>query len=153
MEELREAREETERVRREGGAFDLRAGEVEGMRGGGEGDGVGAGKSRAMEKRKREMEERRKMLDAKRRKVIKGDDTSSESVPTFEARAGGETIPAPTPADPFAALETKSKTKTKFEGKGKGKGKAVGPDADAADADDFLAELEKEMFSGSGKGR
>ena len=157
MEELKDAREETERTRMETRAVDLRPGETEGMRGGLEGDGVGT--SRAMEKRKRELEERRKLLDAKRRKVAKSDTyiILPKSVPTFEARAGGvedhkhevlilpnvsRTIPSPVPrpADSFAVLQTKVE--------GNEKGEAV-----SNAADDFLAQLEKDILNSDGMGR
>ncbi len=55
MEELRQARHETEMTRQELGAVDLKAGEVEGMQ-----EAPNALRSRAIEKRKRELEERRK---------------------------------------------------------------------------------------------
>ena len=55
MEELKMAREETEKTRQETGAVDVRPGEVEGMKDvSGNGGTVGV-KSRAMEKRKREL--------------------------------------------------------------------------------------------------
>jgi len=71
MAELKASREETTRIRQESGAADVRPGEVEGMR---EGDdsgtsASGAARSRAMEKRKREIDERRQMLEAKRKKT------------------------------------------------------------------------------------
>jgi hypothetical protein len=78
MEELKVSREETTRIRQEFGAEDVRPGEVEGMREG-ESSGTsaaGASKSRAMEKRKREIDERMQILEAKRRK-LRGDETDS----------------------------------------------------------------------------
>lgn len=151
MEELKEAREETERTRMEAGAIDVRPGETEGMRGELEGDG--AGKSKAMEKRKRELEERRKMLDAKRRKVTKGDTVLPKSMLTFEAQSGGvedhkhdvslpnvsSSSPARRPADPFAVLETKVEEN--------------GGNTVSNAADDFLAQLEKDILSSSGMDR
>ena len=70
MEELRQASVETEKTRAEAGAVDLRPGEVEGMRVGEEDESTPgpSTKSRAAEKRKREIDERRKLLEAKRRK-------------------------------------------------------------------------------------
>lgn len=163
MEELKGAREETERKRREGGAIDLRPGEAEGMKD----DEVVTltGKSKAMEKRKRELDERRRMVDAKRRKVKGGAEAEAPGpiiapstaeggiIPTFEARDEGKsvTFQAPLPTftaaaslDPFATLEAQ------VERKDKGKSKASLPTA----ADHFLAELEWEMSNGTrGKGR
>ncbi|KAJ7637716.1 hypothetical protein DFH06DRAFT_1002281 [Mycena polygramma] len=75
MDELKSARDETERTRKEAGAVDIRPGEVEGMQ---DSDSAATGKSRAMEKRKRELEERRKLLDAKRRKLTTGQGQHSE---------------------------------------------------------------------------
>jgi len=68
MEELKNAREEIGKTRAGFGAVDLRPGEVEGMQvGGGAGGsgGGGTGKSTVLEKRKRDLEERRKLVDAK----------------------------------------------------------------------------------------
>ncbi|KIM39765.1 hypothetical protein M413DRAFT_74026 [Hebeloma cylindrosporum] len=66
MAELKASREETTRIRQESGAADVKPGEVEGMR---EGDsGTLIVRSRAMEKRKREIEERRQMLEPKKKK-------------------------------------------------------------------------------------
>jgi hypothetical protein len=63
MAELKAARTETETIRQELGAVDLKPGEVEGMQ-------ADTGmKSRAMEKRKRDIEERRQLIEAKRRKL------------------------------------------------------------------------------------
>jgi hypothetical protein len=168
MEELKMAREETERTRKDVGAVDLKPGEVEGMQedegGEGIGSGVKAGKSRAMEKRKRELEDRRRMVDAKRRKVklvgAEEEGQSTSSVPTFKAghedlEAPGpmfETVPTPTAAssDPFAALETQA---TSADKKGKGKRKERAANDPQHAADDFLAQLEREMLGGHGTGK
>jgi len=167
MEELKMAREETEWTRKDVGAVDLKPGEVEGMQ---EEEGIWsgakAGKSRAMEKRKRELEDRRRMVDAKRRKVkpvgAEEESQSTASVPIFNA--GHQDFKAPAPMfetvppstavslDPFAALETQAISVDK---KGKGKTKErVANDPQLA-ADDFLAQLEKEMLGGhsTGKGK
>ena len=168
MEELKMAREETERTRKDVGAVDLKPGEVEGMQedeeGGGVGSGAKAGKSRAMEKRKRELEDRRKMVDAKRRKVksvgAEEEGQSTASVPTF--KASHEDLQAPAPMfetestaaslDPFAALETQANLVDK-KGKGKRNEKVANDPQHAADH--FLAQLEREMLGGhsTGKGR
>lgn len=119
MAELKASREETTRIRQEFGAADVRPGEVEGMREG-EDPGTlasGAVRSRAMEKRKREIDERRQMLKAKRKK-IRGADGGSVAISTAtsndllsDSRAKEEKSPAglkiaPTiMQDPFSSLE------------------------------------------------
>ncbi|KAJ6494780.1 hypothetical protein C8R47DRAFT_1213459 [Mycena vitilis] len=132
MDELKSARNETERTRKEAGAVDIRPGEVEGMQ---DSDSAATGKSRAMEKRKRELEGRRKLLDAKRRKLTTGQGSSASSA-----------VPEPAPtiftavaADPFAALEIASTNN--------GNAKALPSDNDA---DKFLAQLAQE-FNGKRK--
>jgi len=112
MEELKNAREETGKTRAELGAVDLRPGEVEGMN-------AGSGKSAALEKRKRDLEERRKLVDAKRRKKIGGP-------PVVEA---GESETLARAADRSSGPEP---------------AKAVTCDP----ADDFLAQLERDLMSG-----
>ena len=111
MEELKQARVETEKTRAEAGAVDLRPGEVEGMRVGEE-DESNSGpstKSRAAEKRKREIEERRKLLEAKRRKK-----DPSAAVSQANSSAGQQPTISTPPAlqsasqDPFAMLEAQS---------------------------------------------
>lgn len=161
MEELRLAREETEMTRKDVGAVDLKPGEVEGMQEDQQREGTGSVKSRAMEKRKRELEDRRKMLDAKRRKLKTGGtvediDPPTASFPSFEG--GKEAVPIPTfeavPSsgstsarlDPFAALETKVESADK-KVKKRHKGKSTKDPRHAAD--DFLAQLEKEMLGGN----
>ena len=155
MEELKMARDETEKTREETGAIDVRPGEVEGMRDETENGGAVGVRSRAIEKRKRELEERRKMIDAKRRKV-KGDAeemsnpvsaaqpiTSSSKMQTAADRI------ADGPAaivDPFATLEAKSSSN---QGKGKEKGKRKSPPMNEADA--FLAQLEQDFLASSKK--
>jgi hypothetical protein len=126
MEELKSARQETEKTRQEMGAVDIKPGEVEGMRD--EGGQVGA-KSRAMEKRKRELEERRRMVDAKRKKVKVGE--GAASVPGEKANLRG-------PADPFVALESRA---------GQGSEPQRTAIADNS-ADAFLAQLERDILSG-----
>lgn len=150
MDELKEARDETERARRENGAEDLRPGEIEGMANPESGRIVGDNtKSRAMEKRKRDLEERRKMVDAKRRKVGGvSEDTgtgSGSGTPVYGAGAEGESpaivfVAGPTASDPFAALEAQTKVSSE---NGKGKAKAASVSA----AEEFLAQLQHEMSS------
>ncbi|KAI0250259.1 hypothetical protein BJV78DRAFT_1128214 [Lactifluus subvellereus] len=115
MEELHQARQETEKTRQELGAVDLKAGEVEGMQ-----EDSNALRSRAMEKRKRELEERRKAVEAKRRKFQNGD------VPSAVATQS----PAPSSAS-AAAVPTKKA--------------APIPDAASSAADSFLAALELDL--------
>lgn len=113
MEELRLSREETEKARKESGALDVKPGDIEGMQGSGM-----IGQSKAMEKRKREIEERRKLLYAKRRKVQPDPQVPSTSTPPTKS----ETVAAPD--GPFVAL---------------------GPRSTMKEADDFLAQLENDL--------
>ncbi|KAF9496780.1 hypothetical protein BDN71DRAFT_1429978 [Pleurotus eryngii] len=122
MEEMKAAREETEKSRREMGAVDLKPGEVEGMREGDDAAGPASVQSRAMEKRKRDIEERRKALESKRKKVKLSDEDGTH-IPLAQ----------PVHADPFAAFEAKQ-TKTPKP---------------ATEAEEFLAQLEKNIL---GKG-
>ncbi|KIL64469.1 hypothetical protein M378DRAFT_11472 [Amanita muscaria Koide BX008] len=140
MEEFKATRDETTISRQEAGAVDLKPGEVEGMRSG------EVAKSRAMEKRKREIEERRALIEAKRKKVkVEG---SAEPKPPSETPAAA---PAPTQreqqssfvADPFAALEAETPPQApqkKGKEKGKGKGKST-------EVDSFLAQLGKDLLA------
>ncbi|KAJ3505603.1 hypothetical protein NLJ89_g7328 [Agrocybe chaxingu] len=82
MEEMKASREETERMRRDLGSEDVKPGEVEGMQDDSGNAGEGVARSRAMEKRKREIEERRKILDAKRRKLKKSGTPETSNAPT-----------------------------------------------------------------------
>ena len=112
MEELKNAREETGKTRAELGAVDLRPGEIEGMN-------AETGKSAVLEKRKRDLEERRKLVDAKRRKKIGG----PPIVETRESETvahGADRLSKPEPVE------------------------AVACDP----ADDFLARLERDLMSG-----
>jgi len=138
MEELKMARDETGKVRQELGAVDVRPGEVEGMQSVG---GSGAG-SRAMEKRKRELEERRKLLDAKRRKVVTDTPGNGEDgPPTSPSTTKPVTFVSHSP-DPFAALEATSIALPHSKGKAK---------APASEADFFLAQLEKDFLASKGR--
>ncbi|KAF8440525.1 hypothetical protein L210DRAFT_3612382 [Boletus edulis BED1] len=132
LEELRTVREETKRTREDLGAMDVRPGDVEGMR-----EESGQSTSRALEKRKREIEERRALLEAKRKKtkvIPERDGISSGSVTlpmTFVAN------------DPFVALEKKvvaSISRTP-EAPQTHTAKSEHPGADA-----FLAQLEQDML-------
>jgi hypothetical protein len=108
MEELRQAREETERTRQELGAVNLKAGEAEGMQA-----NASTHPSRAIEKRKRELEERRRAVEAKRTKLQNGGNppaapTRSPAPPTAvpNNNAGPNPDPVSSAADNFlAALE------------------------------------------------
>lgn len=151
MEELRAAREETERTRRGTGAADTRVGEVEGMvegANGGDGkggkDGVSVPKSRAMEKRKREIEERRALIEAKRRKMK---EARGETVPEVEPMKHPEKDEARI-VEPFAAVEATVQKNAKV-GSGKGRSRwdqTKQPQGNAAD--EFLAQLEKDLVRG-----
>jgi N-acetylmuramoyl-L-alanine amidase len=125
MEELRLAREETERTRQDIGAIDVKPGDIEGMQAEGS-------KSRALEKRKRELEERRKLVEAKRRKIKGNSDVTTPAEPSVAAHsAQSHTIAIqlkdPSIGDPFAEVEAQSTSRDI--------------------ADDFLAQLEKEMLN------
>lgn len=121
MEELKTAREETGQTRAEFGAVDLKPGEVEGMHGE---SGGGTSKSAALEKRKRDLEERRKLVDAKRRKRI------------------GDPPVLPNPSLPTEDSQDKAQTSEQSSESGSGKPVALNP------ADDFLAQLERDIMSG-----
>ncbi|KAJ7034997.1 hypothetical protein C8F04DRAFT_1210441 [Mycena alexandri] len=167
MDELKSARGETEKTRKETGAVDVLPGEVEGMQDDGPGAGAGS-RSRAMEKRKRELEERRKVLDAKRRKLNNGTETETASMAAPAPTASRETIPPVVTAvaeDPFAALEVAAVSKGKpkappaavaqdpfaaLEVASTSKGKAKASSA-KLDADNFLAQLEQDFLNGKRK--
>ncbi|KAG6824911.1 hypothetical protein H0H92_005434 [Tricholoma furcatifolium] len=138
MEELKAARTETGQIREDLGAVDVRPGEVEGMQGIGQG-----AQSRAMEKRKRDIEERRKLIDAKRRKVGGVTDTTSLRPATATTAAPPAASHVPPALDPLVALEAKAKVDRE-----KGKAKST----PASDADNFLAQLERDFLARS-KGR
>ena len=124
MEELKNARDETGKTRAEFGAVDLRPGEVEGMNVG-TGAGGSAGKSAALEKRKRDLEERRKLVEAKRRKKIGSspvvEPPPNSSLPARGDRAVVQAADRPSKPDPA---------------------KTVASDP----ADDFLAQLERDIM-------
>ena len=135
MAELGQLHEETLRGRAEHGAVDVRPGEVEGMRA--DEDFI-PGRSRAQEKRKREAEERRKLIEAKRRKkegkgAEAGPEAPKEPLPSLHTKSS----PPSAATDPFAALEAQ-----KLE---KGKGPS-NPDPPQNAADAFLAQLEHDML-------
>lgn len=166
MEELKAAREETEKTRQELGAEDIRPGQDEGMTAG---SNV---KSRAMEKRKREIEERRKLLEAKRKKIKLNEESpkyersslSQTNAPPSSVSLPQKAPPGSTAIDPFAELESQAVPKGqkpqstidpfaaleessgKSKRKGKDKVKPVPTDADA-----FLSHLEHEFLSSRAK--
>ena len=154
MEELKASRDETARTRQELGAEDIKPGEVEGMRDGEAAGSIGTTKSRAMEKRKRELEERRNMIEAKRKKLKLHDSATSRVNTNAASEAPSLSIPsgvqpmevkesdALQPAmsnDPFAALESQTLSSSV-----KGKKKAV--PAITTETDTFLAGLEQEFL-------
>jgi hypothetical protein len=121
MEELRQARHETEMTRQELGAVDLKAGEVEGMQ-----EAPNALRNRAIEKRKRELEERRKLVEAKRRKLLNGNNPPA---------AAATQPPASAPSsEPIVAVAAPTKATV-----------ASNPDAASSAADNFLAALERDL--------
>ena len=122
MEELRQARHETEVTRQELGAVDLKAGEVEGMQ-----EAPTIVRNRAIEKRKRELEERRKLVEAKRRKLLNGNNS-----PAAAATQPPASVPS---SEPTVAVPT---TKAKATASSK-------PDAASSAADNFLAALERDL--------
>ncbi|KAF9565223.1 hypothetical protein CPC08DRAFT_630301 [Agrocybe pediades] len=153
MEELKASREETERIRREMGAEDVKFGEVEGMRSGETTGGTAAGSStsRAMEKRKREIEERRRLLlEAKRRKIAPATETTATAAtsnfsPTSKVQqVSAKPPPTTLPNDPFAALEAQVTAPTATAKKDK---KESTESVVANDADSFLASLEQEFLT------
>jgi DNA-binding transcriptional MerR regulator len=151
MEELKAARVETEEVRQETGALNVKPGEVEGMR------DQSTLRSRAMEKRKREIEERRRILDAKRRKVNQREASSTATPSDVDAGGSMATKIAPQPSSgPFAELEAVSTIKLRVAPSSEGdrgtehkksetqKGMDKAGPHDIANA--FLAELERDIF-------
>lgn len=136
MEELRAVREDTKKTREELGAMDIRPGEMEGMR-----EESGQSTSRALEKRKREIEERRAILEAKRRKTKVAPEGDGNGV--TEQASSSATPPVTFVAnDAFAALEKKvvpstSRTSEILETRSTKGG--------YSDADAFLAQLEQDM--------
>ncbi|KAG6332755.1 hypothetical protein ID866_6329 [Astraeus odoratus] len=132
MEELRSAREETKKTRQEMGAADVRPGEVEGMRA----EDTGSSTTRALEKRKREIENRRALLEAKRRKVK----TDGDGLPNQP-----ESSPQPLFAsvDPFAALEKQATAPLAQQPKSE---RPLSETANPTEADAFLAQLEQDVL-------
>ncbi|KAJ7227135.1 hypothetical protein GGX14DRAFT_628361 [Mycena pura] len=128
LEELRGAREETQKARQETAAVDLRPGEAEGIQ---DINVPSTGRSRAMEKRKRELEERRKMVDTKRRKFTAGQNSATTATESPRLAA---------PSDPFATLDVASQNQ----------GKPKVPST-KTDADIFLAQLELDFLNGKRK--
>lgn len=128
MEELQQARHETEKTRQESGAVDLKAGEVEGMMQ--QDDAPNALRSRAIEKRKRELEERRKLVEAKRRKLLPDGNKS----PAAAAATTATQPPAPPSEEPTVAVPAPTETAAPPR-----------PDAASSAADNFLAALELDL--------
>jgi len=132
MAELKAAREETEQTRQDLGAEDVRAGEVEGMRAGEGGRKV---VSKAMEKRRRDLEERKRKIEEAKAKKKGGLGQPAEEL------ASAKASPLPTVSaslDPFATLEARSQHPPRSQ-----------TSKQSTNADDFLANLEKEMLASS----
>lgn len=134
MEELRSVREETAKSRQNAGAVNIRPGDVEGMQAEGS-------KSMALEKRKREIEERRKLLDAKRRRKMGGNDEGKgeSDPPSTTPQSGPSYTVAIQPSHPSSD----------------GRSSALQPLPSASDktkdlADEFLAKLERDMLNQKG---
>lgn len=147
MDALRVGREETVRARGKAGAQDIQPGEVEGFK---PAEDEGARKSRAMEKRKREIEERRKAVEAKRRKV-KGAEQDESAVEDRtpnpkrqEYSVGSKPLPAVLSLEPYAQHAVDAALEVQISRKGKEKA----PFSTAQAADDFLAQLERDMVQG-----
>lgn len=164
MEDLLNSRKETMEVRKETGAMDLKPGEVQGLRAD-SGAGTSAGGkqlSAAMAKRKKELEDRRSMIQAKRRKLVgNGVDaeasldtpapsngakraTVSHSSTLAQDQGGQET------KDPFAASEASSNHSDPFAAVERNATRPVKSRWDkrpAPDVDSFLADVEKELAS------
>ncbi|KIK63104.1 hypothetical protein GYMLUDRAFT_41417 [Collybiopsis luxurians FD-317 M1] len=122
-------RAETKAQREASGAVDVRVGEIEGMQTPSS-SAVSLERSRAMEKRKRDLEERRKALEAKRKKPRIAEGPQSEAS-TDSAISKIDSTPVFSQPPPLPA-----------------KGKTKPP---TSEADDFLADLEKEMLSKKGR--
>ncbi|KAH7873791.1 uncharacterized protein C8R40DRAFT_1048842 [Lentinula edodes] len=144
LNELKSRHLETDAIRKEMGAVDVLPGEIEGMQ-------VPEVRSsvKGSEKRKREMEERRKMLDAKRKKVGTRTVIEEPQPDTVSASTSGTTTSLirnsqtpglPQQVDPFSALESATFSKPPPN---KGKGKS----SSQHDADEFLAQLGNEMLN------
>lgn len=129
MEELKTARDETKKTREDLGAMDIRPGEVEGMR-----EDSGQSTSRALEKRKREIEERRALLEAKRRKT--------KVTPDGEV-ASGRSSSSVTPSVTFVAPETEAVAPTSRTPETLNTRTTRGG---YSDADAFLAQLEQDIL-------
>ena len=102
-----------------------------------------------MEKRKRELEERRKLIEAKKRKVQpKADEQPAAASTHATATKVDSAQPRPAePTDPFAVLEASLLTSQSAGKESKGKTK-TGP---TNEADDFLSRLEEEFMASKGK--
>lgn len=128
MEELKTAREETGKTRAEFGALDLRPGEVEGMNI--DGGASGTSKSAVLEKRKRDLEERRKLVEAKRRKKIGGppitEPPPNSSGPAERSQYTAHAAGQPTTSESIGVVPSNP-------------------------ADDFLAQLERDIMSGKAR--
>lgn len=171
MEELLNTRKETMEVRKDTGAMDLKPGEAQGLKAEGSGGKV---HTAAMAKRKKELEERRNMIQMKRRKVT-GDvaeSSATQSSPASSSRPAAQpsalssssgsapdrghtgdpyTTLEATPSDPFAALEATSVQAdpcAAVEQKSTRPPKSRWDKRPAPDVDSFLADVEKDLVSG-----
>lgn len=175
MEELLNTRKETMEVRKEMGAVDLKPGEVQGLKAEDVPESGGKPQSAAMVKRKKELEERRHMIQMKRRKVAgvtaesavaesssttyshsaaHSSASSSSSGPVPKSNNTGDpsaALEAAATPDPFAALEATSKQVdplTALERKSSRPPRSRWDKRPAPDVDSFLADVEKDLVSG-----
>ncbi|KAK1224073.1 hypothetical protein PQX77_008403 [Marasmius sp. AFHP31] len=136
LQKLSARRDETMRARAEAGAIDVKPGEVEGFD-----PKVGTTQSKAMEKRKRDLEERRAKLEANKRK--KGKSTNGVSQARSEDQQPAVFMASAN--DPFAALEAASSAHAASSIDNKVKTKVV------TEVDVFFAGLESDLLKGRGK--
>lgn len=137
MEDLRGAREDTKKTREDLGAMDVRPGEVEGMR-----EESGQSTSRALEKRKREIEERRTLLEAKRRKSKVTPEGDGDGV-TGQASSSVTNPAMFVASDPFVTLEKKAVATASCTPE---TSEARTIKGGYSEADAFLAQLEQEIL-------
>lgn len=136
LDELKQSREETMQKRAETGAVDVPV-NIEGDMGG---DSTAPTQSRAQEKRKRDLEARRQLIEAKRRR--KEVEAVSEPHPTTDA----------IPVIPTEQMNEITQTREVISGQdasvSSGSGSQRMPGTVTTAADDFLANLERDMVNG-----
>lgn len=140
--ELKSNHIDVQAIRAQTGAVDVRPGEVEGMRA----PESSLDNRSALEKRKRELEERKKMVDAKRKKTM--GNVGSQPVANFAKSAAGHvpeinhnSLSSAAPVDPFALVEAATFSMPSLK-----------TTSSLHDADEFLAEMHNTLLPGK-KGR